>query len=205
MIRSILYDFFIGNNFGIASWELYEKFLITIPDYSKILDVGVGTGLHFEKCAKIIKEKNLTIYGQDIDKEYIKVAEQRIRTAGLENCFVTSDQISPYSLVNFNYCIFIESYPVIDAVILKEIINKTKNYCDKFVFIHNISEENRFMEFIKPKLKYIPLFWIDFGRLVTMEEFDNFCKRENLKIIKSQMLIEKFGMKMYIFITRPPK
>lgn len=59
-LRQKLYDFiFTNKNFPTSTANLYLKFLQKLEVNTKILDIGVGTGVYFENedCVKIIKEK----------------------------------------------------------------------------------------------------------------------------------------------------
>jgi|688.fasta_scaffold1743906_1 hypothetical protein len=52
-IRSKIYDFWLNSNIGIHNSQLYKKMLKEIPNNSKILDIGIGTGNYIGECVNI--------------------------------------------------------------------------------------------------------------------------------------------------------
>jgi ubiquinone/menaquinone biosynthesis C-methylase UbiE len=112
-INSEIYNFWF-NKSGIYNSELYEKVFKKIPKNSKILYVGIGTGFYLTNCANIIKEKNISIDGIDIDEEYIKSCKNEIKKNSLGKYVKAHTQnLLTYKLEQFDYVIFIQSYPVI--------------------------------------------------------------------------------------------
>jgi cyclopropane fatty-acyl-phospholipid synthase-like methyltransferase len=185
--RSRLYDFWLGN-FGITTPELYQKFLESLPDNTRVLDVGVGNGICIEKCSQIIKSESLQIDGIDIDDEYIQACQERITRCGL------SDQVRVFKqdLLTFipenkyDIVIFMESYPVIpEDLMSKFVLHAKAHLSSNIVFIHNlVQEKTLFRTIFKPLLVYTPLIWVDFGRLVSHSDFDKFASTIGLTYTK---------------------
>lgn len=57
----------------------YENVLKQLPENARLLDVGIGTGEALLRNAALIREKNLTIHGVDIDGTYLKHCEAHIK------------------------------------------------------------------------------------------------------------------------------
>jgi SAM-dependent methyltransferase len=186
------YDHFFGNaKFKLSTPNLYNYSISKLPNNSKVLDFGCGNGVCYKNNNVIdtIKNKNLQIIGIDIDEIYIKQCTKRIITSNLEdNVFIKLMNIFDYEIDEdknkFNYVIFSESAPLLSNELLINIIK----YIDcnlikkdgKIIFINNLTDAKSPMKKYKPYLKYISL--IDFGRLLSFEEFVSISKVMNKNI-----------------------
>ena len=178
-----------------------------IPNNSKILDIGIGTGNYIGECVNIIKDKNITIDGIDIDEEYIKTCNDVIKKNKL-NKYVKAyvQDLLTYKLVKFDYVIFVESYPVISNALMNKMLKYLKNNLSKnvkIIFIHNLVETKDILKaYIKPRMKYI--IGIDFGKLETHDNFDNFLTENNMYSIEKKCLLEKniIGITIKQFIIK---
>lgn len=192
-INSEIYNLWF-NKLGIYNSNLYEKVFKKIPKNSKILDVGIGTGLYLTNCANIIKEKNISIDGIDIDEEYIKSCKNEIKKNSLGKYVKAHIQnLLTYKLEQFDYVIFIQSYPVINNVLMKKMLKYLKNNLSKdveIIFVHNLVEnKNILRNYMKPRLKYIT--GVDFGKLETHDNFDKFLTENNMHTIEKKCLYEQ--------------
>jgi len=79
-IRSLIYDFFIINM--TESW--YREVLNYVPNDAKILDVGIGTGTALLRNKKKVIDKNVSIVGVDIDKDYVVKCKASILKEDME-------------------------------------------------------------------------------------------------------------------------
>jgi 23S rRNA G2445 N2-methylase RlmL len=157
---------------------LIELNLQKLDRNTKILDIGVGTGIYFqnEECIKLIKEKNIKIHGIDIVEEDIEIAKKRIIKYNLQdNVSVEFNDLFKFNKFNsYDTIIFTESYPVIDQelmiLMLKHIVNTkfNKNIC----FINNIEDNPGFIQKCKPYSKYFRL-QNQFGRLVSSKDIED--------------------------------
>lgn len=174
--RQTAYDKLFGNkNLEISTPNLYKNFLKTLDINTKVFDVGVGTGVYFEDqdCIKLIKEKNIQIYGIDIVKEDIEIAKKRIIDFKLQD-HVKVEFKNLFEFNNFNEydtLIFMESYPVIDQELIVSLIKHIvrNNYNKKIQFINNIEDNPGFIQKCKPYSKYFGL-QNQFGRLVSSKD-----------------------------------
>jgi alpha-N-acetylglucosaminidase len=123
--------------------------------------------------------------------------------------YVTSqyqDLLKMKTKIKYDYILFSESYPVISKDIMKAMMGKCKKLLKpsgKVCFIHNLEENKEpIREFIKPKLIYVTS--VDFGRLTTHREFDEFVEDVEYKLVRKE-LIEKVNLsKLYsIPLLRP--
>lgn len=189
--RSKLYDFH-NNNTHI----LYKNVLENLPDKSKILDVGIGNGAPVEKNADLIKNKGFEIDGIDIDTEYLGVCNARIVSCDLTSQVTAKEQdlLKMDDTKKYDYIFFMESYPVIPVDIMKMMMDKCKTLLTsegKVIFVHNlVDKKNWLVNFIKPRVVHVPFIQVDFGRLTTHTEFDDFIQSVNYEISQKTLVLD---------------
>lgn len=192
-ITSKIYNFWLDNKIYSNS-NLYKEIFKNIPKNSKILEVGIGTGVYLTECANIIKEKNISIDGIDINKDYIKSCKNEIKKNNLDKYVKAHiEDLLKYKIDKFDYILFVQTYPVIDNMIMNRMLNYLKNSPSKdaeIIFVHNlVDNKNTFKEYIKPKMKYI--IGIDFGKLETHDNFDKFLTQNNMYVIEKKRLVDQ--------------
>lgn len=181
--QKIYAKLFGDENSPISTTNLYLKFLEKIQNNSKVLDVGVGTGIYFKnkKCIDLIRKKNISIYGIDISEDDINVAKKIIVDNNLISYVSVEykDLLDVEHINQFDLIVFSESYPVIPESLMKDMLNFIINenkFLGKVYFINNIEcKPNKIKKIIKPLMKYA-LFGVDFGRLVSLNEMENLFK-----------------------------
>ena len=161
-LRQKLYDHLFGDvNLPTSTTNLYYSFLQRMKQDTKILDIGVGTGIYFEdpRCIKLIKDKNIKIVGIDINKPDIELASQRIIISDL-GMHVEAKYIDLFeydgNLNEFDVILFCESYPVIPRDLMKQMlmhIVHSKGFSGEIVFINNVEDDPTRVQKIKPNLK----------------------------------------------------
>ena len=175
-LRQKLYDHLFGDvNLPISTTNLYYSFLQRVKQDTKILDIGVGTGIYFEdpRCIKLIKEKNIKIVGIDINKPDIELASQRIIESDLGmNVEAKYVDLFEYDgdLNEFDVILFSESYPVIPRDLMKKMlmfIVHSKGFSGELVFINNVEDAPAWIQKTKPYLRYFLFGFEFFGRLVS--------------------------------------
>ena len=175
-LRQKLYDHLFGDvNLSISTPSLYYSFLQRVKQDTKILDIGVGTGIYFEdpRCIKLIKEKNIKIVGIDINRPDIELATRRIEVSKLEG-YASAKWMNLFEydgdLNEFDVILFCESYPVIPRDLMRKMlmfIVHSKGFSGELVFINNVEDDPTWIQKnTKDLLKYVT-FGIEFGRLVS--------------------------------------
>ncbi len=187
-----IYDYFFGDkNIVLSTPNLFYYSLNKFESNSRVLDFGCGSGIYYsnENVKKIIMEKNLKIQGIDIDKIYIEKCIKRIEKEKLTNYIsIKAQDVFKYNLEQeekFDYIIFSESAPLLSNELLvsitKYMIENLLKPNGKIVYINNLTENSTpLMRKLKPALKYICM--IDFGRVLTRNEFENLSNRVNKNI-----------------------
>jgi 2-polyprenyl-3-methyl-5-hydroxy-6-metoxy-1,4-benzoquinol methylase len=191
-VYTSMYDHFFGKKkFPLSTPNLFYNSLKKIESGSRILDFGCGNGICYSN--QLIKElvinNNLSIQGIDIDKIYIDKCIKRIKKENLEsNIKIRLQDVLAYKedeSNKYDYIIFSESAPLISNNLLKQIISHMKINLlkpnGKIIFINNLTENpTPIMLKLKPLLKYIVM--IDFGRVLTKQEFKNLASNINKNV-----------------------
>jgi len=197
MIRALIYDTIFGIPTAVATPVLYRTFLNHVPPGSKILEIGIGTGITLWSNADIIKEKQLQILGVDIDKSYASLCTLRIQRKNLEDlvqvkvCNILELQLQTES---YDYILFLESYPVIDKAIMDLIIDKLRYIVKptgKICFVHNLVEQEEWTitkAAIKSNLYKFTT--VEFGKLIIRSKFEKWCHEKGLKLDFMQVIGE---------------
>lgn len=214
-IKNNLYNEIIGS----YSKDLYKKFFEKIPNNSCILDIGIGNGYAVCENSNLINEKNLKIIGIDIDFSSILTCRENVNKNNLNSnvypilCELDSldvfiPTITKFIDKNYNkdvkegqdikqnifdYIYFSNSYSVIPNIL--ELLNKSKKYLaneDAEIVICTTIENNNnnLKNFLKKNAKYV-LLGIDFGRLITLDAFNNEIKKINLYIYNQETTIKR--------------
>lgn len=199
--------------------NLYMNFFQNCKKNAIILDIGIGNGYAIVKNEKIIKQKNLKIFGVDIDEFSLQKCQENINNNDLQNNIkiINKDffklEVSDYQdFINaklFDLVFFSNSYSVIPNI--TDFIYHSKNY------IHNngniitsttlYNNYNNIKNFMKSNIKKI-LFNIDFGRIITHQMISEEINNIGFKI-KSKKLVHKktiplWGeIKVYCLVIKP--
>ncbi len=165
----------------------YEVVTNIIPENSKVLDLGSGDGTLF---LKLIKEKNINGVGVEINKdEIIKALDKG--TAVIQGNI--DEGLKQFPDKSFDYAILnqtLQSTQKPDFVI-DEMLRVAKKAVISFP---NFAYwKVRFYLFFKgkmPKSKSLPYEWYNTPNihLMTVNDFFEFCKKRNIKILKSVYL-----------------
>ncbi|VBB18459.1 class I SAM-dependent methyltransferase [Yasminevirus sp. GU-2018] len=213
-LKSGVYNATIGHFYTI---EVMRNLLVEIPDNSVILDVGVGTGYTYSKNSDLIKRKNLTVVGVDIDPEYIRSAKHAVIDSYLENHvrLVLADIYkAPESELpsrTFDFVFFSDSYAVIPEV------HKMITFCEKFLkptgqMVVTSTLFDKFdsnIDWIKQRIVYVSS--VEFGKMMLKSDLEAYIKtrysgnvRECFRLIDNKWIpASDCRMKTYIVKWKP--
>ncbi|HVN71534.1 MAG TPA: class I SAM-dependent methyltransferase, partial [Desulfomonilia bacterium] len=181
-MKNYLYKLIINNVTDLC----YDNSLNYFPPGSRILDVGIGNGLMLRKYHRLIKSKNLAMVGIDINKSYLSHCSNLIRICRLEDhvriyhepveCYEPPEpEYFDFILFSMSFMLFRDQELVLDRV---------RNWLrpgGKIIFFQTMFQDRSpFMEFIKPKLKYLTT--VDFGRVTYDDGFFELLKKKMLTI-----------------------
>lgn len=194
--------------FSDMSKLCYNNCLKLYPDNACILDVGIGNGLMIKKNHELIKNKNLSITGLDINRHYLEHCRKLINQYNLERQVrVIQESIlkfTPPDNMAYDYIFFGQSFMLMDQQ--GEILERTKNWLKpegKVVFFQTMfKNKSKLMEFVKPRLKFLTT--VDFGKVTYEKDFyellnqGNFCSCED-KLLKKNV----FKGEHRLIVTKP--
>jgi ubiquinone/menaquinone biosynthesis C-methylase UbiE len=213
-LRPLIYDTIVGYFY---TKQVIGKILDTVPDNSRILDVGIGTGYTYTKNADIIKKKNIRIVGVDIDDEYVRQAKHAMIDASLDE-YVNVIRGDIYEVKNsllsdksFDYVMFSDSYAVIPNV------HGMCTFCEKFlkpsgsmlVTSTLFEEYNYYVNWIKERIVCVTT--IDFGKMMIKSELENYivgrgCRSSNYSFtVVDELTVPVFGtlLRTYMVLWQP--
>lgn len=184
VIRSYVYAYLFSEKNPIATQHGYLKVIQSIPDSSRILDVGVGSGVYFSNphVIQTIKDKNLSVYAIDVDLGATLIAQERVNKAGLKThveckCRDLLD-LSQNKDGIFDFVMFFESFPVIPRALFKTLIQHSKTLLKKggnLILYHTLENVSKpWLRVIKPYLYYVTM--CDFGSECTTDEMHAYCE-----------------------------
>ena len=155
-----------------------------------ILDVGIGNGLMIKHYHAIIKRKKIKIIGIDINRVYLKHCANLIEHYGLQDNFKlvanSIENFLPPEKQSFDCIVFSMSLMLLKDK-QQDIIESVKNWMKpdgRIIFSQvEFEKNNKFLNFIKPKLKYLTT--IDFGEIIYRDEFLSFLESNSLRVIEN--------------------
>lgn len=186
---NIVYEYLFNPKYNnISTTIAYKKILHNfVKPNSKILDIGVGSGMYFESndVGNIIKTNNLLINGIDIDANAIKICKKRVIDYDLsEN--VNVDTLNLFNHTDkYDVILFMESFPVMSDDYFLKMYNYSKEHLlnpgGKIICFHNLTYNKSIIKsYVKPRLKNI--IGIDFGKCTTLKHMEHILP--NAQIIK---------------------
>jgi ubiquinone/menaquinone biosynthesis C-methylase UbiE len=178
-VKSTIYNTTIGYFY---TSDIMRNILVEIPNNSKILDVGIGTGYAYLQNSDLIKRKNIHITGIDIDSGNIRTAKHNMIDSDLESytTLVNGDvyKMDENQIMNnsFDFLFFLDSYSVIPN------IHTMITFCEKYLNSTGIIivastlfdryDEN--LDWIKQRLIYISS--IEFGNMMLKTNLEEYIK-----------------------------
>lgn len=184
-LRSLIYNILFHPDNPISTTKGFKKLIESVPNGSKILDVGCGDGLYYtdNTICDLIKDKNLIIKGIDIDSGAVSICNKRIAKSGLTKH--VSSEVIDLLLIKESYdvVLFMESFPVIPRIQMKKYTSHALTISPKLFMFHNLVDDTNISKYknnisiklqrwIKPKIVYVSL--VDFGEMTTISEMQDF-------------------------------
>lgn len=200
-MRNQLYKLLISD----VTNHCYKNCLNYFPDNSIILDVGIGNGSMMKNYHSLIRSKNLTLIGIDINKSYLKHCEKLIKTYFLENhvkiYHEAAETYQPPQKGYFDFILFSMSFMLFaDQKLILDRVKEWLKPGGMIVFFQTIFQNNfRLMEFVKPKLKYFTS--VDFGRVTYEEDFFDLLKEKHISVLEEKSIEKKWFKGEYRMIV----
>jgi SAM-dependent methyltransferase len=191
--RDWIYDFLIPS----FTTGLYTSALELLPDWARVLDVGIGTGRALANNGALVKAKHLSIVGVDIDLDYVKRAKDVLLHAGLSRN-VRVEHISVYEFAErgFDAVYFSDSF-----MLLPDKVKALKHVCGllnteskgkpgagpKVIFTQTF-EKNRSKLAEWGKVVLTKVTSINFGTVTYQDDFEKIIAQAGMKIDNMKVL-----------------
>jgi len=187
----------------------YSNCLNYFPAGSCILDVGIGNGMMLRDYHSLIRSKNLSIIGIDINKDYLRHCSRLIKDCRLENNIRIFHQgvefYEPPQDCYFDFILFSMSFMLFPDQ--EMVLNRVRRWLKpggKILFFQTMFRDRSvFMEFIKPKLKYFTT--VDFGRVTYDDGFFNLLGKNRLTIEEDRLIKREWFKGEYRLIISSPE
>jgi SAM-dependent methyltransferase len=165
--RGWLYDRFVA---GMTSgW--YREVLTRLPSGTRLLDVGVGTGAALVRCADVIRERELSVVGIDVDADYLARCEQAVQRARLTRVSPRLESVyehrdGPYDAAYFSASLMLLPDP---AGAVRRVAGLLRPGGTLYATQTFQLRRSRLVEWGKPLVRYVTT--IDFGRVTYEDDF----------------------------------
>ncbi|KAF0690905.1 Aste57867_17768 [Aphanomyces stellatus] len=186
IIRGKLYDFvFVGLSTG---W--YKEVLELLPPQSRMLDVGIGTGMALLHNKALVEKKGVFVDGVDYDKDYIIDCKKNVTDHGLDAAvhvhhasIYDYTSPTPYDAVYFSASLMIMPDPV-------EALRHTASLLGpngRIYVTQTIQTQKSWVtEVGKPLLKFITT--VDFGNVTYETDFVRAVEAADLKLVLNKAI-----------------
>jgi SAM-dependent methyltransferase len=173
-LRTAIYD----NTVTSFTTKWYAEVLDVVPEYSRLLDVGIGTGTALLANANRLRAKHITVIGVDYDENYVEKCRALVHERGLSShiscvCGSFYDFKPPDGLL-FDHVYFSGSFMILPdrAKAVRKAVDLLVDREDGRLFFTQTFElrKNSFLEWLKPTMAYLTT--IDFGTVTYVEDFD---------------------------------
>lgn len=178
----------------------YEIITEIIPENSRVLDLGCGDGTLF---SKLIKEKKVTGVGVEINQdEVIKALDKGVAVIQGD----IDEGLKQFPDKTFDYAVLNQTLQAAEKpdFVVEEMLRVAKKAVVSFP---NFAYwKVRFYLFFKgkmPKSKALPYEWYNTPNihLMTVNDFFDFCKKRNIKILKSVYLTRNSSRSGFLIRT----
>ena len=200
-MRALIYNTTVSSM--TSSW--YREVLQRMPDNSRLLDIGVGTGEALMKNEDLLRQRNLFVQGIDIDKSYLQACQKNIEKRGLSDVISVRHQ-SVYDLENsheYDGVYFSSSFMLLpdQDTALDRARDALKPSGTLFFTLTLFQKRSPFWEAVKPMLRWLTT--IEFGKVTYEAEFLELLKRHEIEVVESSLLLDKDNRQMKLIATHP--
>ena len=165
--RGWLYDRLVS---GMTSgW--YREVLSRLAPGTRLLDVGIGTGAALIRCADLVRERELSIVGLDVDADYLARCARSLRRAGLEGVEPVLESVydhagGPYDAVYFSASLMLLPDP---AAAIRQVTGLLRPGGAVYATQTFQLRRSRLAERGKPLIRHLTT--IEFGRVTYEDDF----------------------------------
>ncbi|RJQ77915.1 MAG: class I SAM-dependent methyltransferase [Desulfobacteraceae bacterium] len=204
LLRNRLYRFFIHD----ATFYCYDNCLNYFPPQSVVLDVGIGNCTMIQDFHPLISDKKLQIHGIDINRHYLSQCGDMIHRFHLENQIhiyhEAVEQFRPPARCAYDFILFSMSFMLFQnqQAVLNRVLKWLKPGGRLVFFQTMFLNHSRFLDFLKPKLVYLTT--VNFGTVVYEDQFKDFLRQNELRVIEDKMIKKEWYRGEYRMIVASP-
>jgi SAM-dependent methyltransferase len=198
--RGWLYDRFVA---GMTSgW--YREVLTRLPHGTRLLDVGVGTGAALVRCADLIRERELSVVGIDVDADYLARCERAVQRAGLSPRVkprlqsVYDHSGGPYDAAYFSASLMLLPDP---AAAVRRVAGLLRPGGTLYATQTFQLRRSRLVEWGKPLVRYVTT--IEFGRVTYEDEFRACLAAAGVELTELHTMAATRRLAQRLAIARP--
>ena len=185
-MRAWIYDLM----FHGLSKNWYRFIVNALPQNTRLLDVGVGTGSSLLSQVDLLKARSIQVQGIDINTQYLEACQAKIESLKVNDLIQVREQ-SVYDLNapdTFDAVYFSASFMLLpqqrEALrVVKQSLSDHGLICFTQTFE---KKRARLMEVIKPLLYMVTT--VHFGVVTYKEPFVQMLEEEGLEIITNELL-----------------
>lgn len=165
--RGWLYDRLVA---GMTSgW--YREVLTRLPRGTRLLDVGIGTGAALVRCADLVRERQLSVVGIDVDADYLARCLRAVRDAGLTAVSARLESVydhrgGPYDAAYFSASLMLLPDP---AAAVRRVASLLRPGGTLYATQTFQARRSRLAERAKPLIRYVTT--VEFGRVTYEDDF----------------------------------
>ena len=183
----------------------YRAVLERLPKGARLLDVGIGTGGALAGNAALLRERDVSVVGVDIDAAYVEAAKKRMTEVGLsDRVDVRLQSIYDFAETGFDAAYFSASFMLMpDPEAALAHVLSLLNPGGRVFFTQTFQERSSpLMERLKPLLKTVTT--VDFGQVTYEPEFLAVLEKAGLAIDENATLGRKRDWTYRLVVARDP-
>jgi SAM-dependent methyltransferase len=149
----------------------YREVLSRLPRGTRLLDVGIGTGAALLSCADLVRERELTVVGIDVDADYLTRCERAVRRAELHRIQLRLESVydhsgGPYDAAYFSASLMLLPDP---AAAIRRVVGLLSPRGALFATQTFQLRRSRLAERGKPMIRRVTS--VEFGRVTYEDDF----------------------------------
>jgi SAM-dependent methyltransferase len=197
--RGWLYDQLVA---GMTSgW--YREVLTRLPRGTRLLDIGIGTGAALVRCADVVRARDLTIVGIDVDADYLARCEQAVRRAGLRSVSPRLESVydhddGPYDAAYFSASLMLLPDP---AAAVRRVADLLRPGGTLYATQTFQLRRSRVVERLKPLIRYVTT--IEFGRVTYEDDFRACLAAAEVELAELHTMSSTRQLAQRLAIARP--